>query len=253
MKRLQLALLIVPGLSYLVRTTQPLAPHPTSWCREASFYSRARHGARADWAVCRARRRCEVPALSVNPDDMRRADEPLEEEIRGLQVLGGITGFLVGPHVCGSSVLGIFFGILLGKYLAMAEGRRGAQFRELGWQVSVLYVAQRQRAQELWVAARATAQERGMPEAMCSMRSAIGGFASQLAEEVSALDRASNVSARALDFAGRRCALLQAWATSKGITSTLTALYEGSGLARCAAQLRAALVQFEARVEARLG
>jgi hypothetical protein len=198
----------------------------------------------------RARR--QQCTMSVHPDDMRRADDPLQEEIRGLQMIGGVLGFVFGPLLCGSGVLGIFLGVMLGNYLAFIDGRRGAMLREAGWQVFGHVATGRRRTHELWTSLRESAQARGVPEALTSAREAVTGFASQLGEEIAALDRASNASTRAISFVGDQRERLQGWAASKGITPRLAKLYRASGLADLTTKVRAALTAFEQRVEERL-
>ena len=71
---------------------------------------------------------------------MKRADEPSEEELFGVQLLGGTVGFaLLGPALLGSAVLGLFFGLLLARALVASAGKRGAQAREAGWQTYQLW------------------------------------------------------------------------------------------------------------------
>mgnify|MGYP006133638305 CR=1 FL=1 len=190
--------------------------------------------------------------MSVRPEDMKRADEPLQEEIRGLQVLSGAVGFVVGPPLVGSSVLGIFCGILLGNFLIFQEGRSGAAARELGWSVARALEYITQRALQLWESACAAARERGVPDMLRSAREAATGFSTQLIEELRELDNSSNVSARAIDQMGRQRARVQVWADAKGVTPLVVRVWNGSGLATVAPKLREALAAFEARVEERL-
>ena len=184
---------------------------------------------------------------------MRRADDPSREEVGGLRIAGGVLGFLVGPSFVGSAVMGIFFGVTLGNYLALLEGRRGAIVREAGWQVFGLVDAQKRRCQNLCGRVWAAAQERGVLEALSSTRVAMGGFAAQLREEIVALDNASNTSLRARMYVAGQRTRLQGWAATKGITPRLMALCEASGLVALAAKVRTAFTSFEARVEERQG
>ena len=98
----------------------------------------------------------------------------------------------------------------------------------------------------------ATAQKRGVPEALRSTREAIGGFAAQLRDEMVAFDNSSNVTLRARAYVTGQRTRLQAWAASKGITPRLRALCEAAGLFALAAKARAAFEAFEARVEERV-
>ena len=204
-------------------------------------------------SVCCSARRLRQCTMSVHPDDMRRADDPSREEVGGLRIAGGVLGFLVGPSFVGSAVMGIFFGVTLGNYLALLEGRRGAIVREAGWQVFGLVDAQKRRCQNLCGRVWAAAQERGVLEALSSTRVAMGGFAAQLREEIVALDNASNTSLRARMYVAGQRTRLQGWAATKGITPRLMALCEASGLVALAAKVRTAFTSFEARVEERQG
>ena len=203
--------------------------------------------------VCCSAQRSRRCAMSVHPADMKRADDPLQEEISGLRIIGGVVGYLLGPSLTGSAVLGIFLGMALGNYLAFLEGRRGAMLREAGWQVYGTLDTQKRRCRELWGSVWAPAQERGVPEALRSTRVAMGGFAAQLRDEMVAFDNSSNVTLRARTYVTGQRTRLQAWAASKGITPRLTALCEAAGLFALAAKARAAFEAFEARVEERQG
>ena len=204
-------------------------------------------------SVCRIARRSRRCTMSVHPADMKRADDPSQEEVGGLRIVGGVVGYLLGPSLTGSAVLGIFLGITLGNYLAFFEGRRGAMLREAGWQVYSTVDTQKRRCRELWGSVWATAQERGVPEALRSTREAMGGFASQLREEIVAFDNSSNTTLRARAYVAGQRTRLEEWAASKGITPRLTALCEAAGLFALAAKARIAFEAFEARVEERQG
>ena len=72
----------------------------------------------------------------------------------------------------------------MGNYLAFLEGRRGARLREAGWQVYGQVDTQKRRCQDLWGTVWATAQEKGLPDALRSTRDAMSGFAAQLGEDL---------------------------------------------------------------------
>ena len=204
-------------------------------------------------SVCCSARRSLRCTMSVHPADMKRADDPSQEEVGGLRIVGGVVGYLLGPSLTGSAVLGIFLGVTLGSYLAFLEGRRGAMLREAGWQVYGTLDTQKRRCQELWGSVWAAAQERGVPEALRSTGEAMGGFAEQLREEIVAFDNSSNTTLRARAYLTGQRTRLEGWAASKGITPRLTALCEAAGLFALAAKVRIAFEAFEARVEERQG
>lgn len=71
--------------------------------------------------------------------EMKRADEPLDEEVKGLSVLASAVGLFFGNIFLGSS----FFGVLLaiqgfeaGPLLAVQQGEMGDQMRAAGWKTS---------------------------------------------------------------------------------------------------------------------
>lgn len=61
---------------------------------------------------------------------LRRQDEPLEEELRGLALIGAIVGVILlgGP-------LGILFGYNAGPLLGLVDGEFGEKVRLAGWEV----------------------------------------------------------------------------------------------------------------------
>mmetsp|Transcript_775 Transcript_775/g.2391 ORF Transcript_775/g.2391 Transcript_775/m.2391 type:complete len:243 (+) Transcript_775:272-1000(+) len=60
---------------------------------------------------------------------LRRPDEPLEEELRGLALIGAVAGalFLGGP-------LGLLVGFNVGPWTAMLDGQLGERMRLAGWE-----------------------------------------------------------------------------------------------------------------------
>jgi hypothetical protein len=53
---------------------------------------------------------------------MKRRDEPLEQEVRGLYILGAAGGLLLGATVVRSPALGLILGVQLAPLLAFMEG-----------------------------------------------------------------------------------------------------------------------------------
>ena len=93
---------------------------------------------------------------------MKRPDEPLDEEVRGLSVLGATGGFLVGPILFGSSLLGLVIGVQLGPVLAFMEGPRGDRVRAAGWEAWRIWRIQVKRAGKAWLAVEREAEARGV-------------------------------------------------------------------------------------------
>lgn len=97
---------------------------------------------------------------------MKRPDEPLDEEVRGLYVLGATGGFVFGPILFGSSVLGLVIGVQLGPLLAFVEGPRGERIRAAGWESWRLWRIQADRANKTWAIVQREAEERGVTEVL---------------------------------------------------------------------------------------
>ena len=79
---------------------------------------------------------------------------PSEEELFGVQLLGGTVGFvLLGPALLGSACSGSS-SALLARALVASAGKRGAQAREAGWQTYQLWREGRTRAEAAWETCR---------------------------------------------------------------------------------------------------
>lgn len=68
--------------------------------------------------------------------NMKRADTPLDEEVRGLRLACGAVGVVFGPLIIGSSIVGLVLGLIASAYLIQAEGAKGLWAREIGAQVA---------------------------------------------------------------------------------------------------------------------
>ena len=116
---------------------------------------------------CRAR---AAPTMGFGLSDresarfsqMKRTDEPLEEEVRGLYIVGATGGFVLGPLLFGSSFLGMIVGVQVGPSLAFTGGPRGERMRATGWESWRLWGIQVRRARRALVVARREAEARGL-------------------------------------------------------------------------------------------
>ena len=97
---------------------------------------------------------------------MKRTDEPLEEEVRGLYIVGATGGLVLGPLLFGSSILGMIVGVQVGPSLAFTGGER---MRATGWESWRLWGIQVRRSRRAWLIARREAEARGLtPLLRCS-------------------------------------------------------------------------------------
>lgn len=85
--------------------------------------------------------------------ELKRADEPLVEELRGLSVLGVLGGFFLLPVIGFDPWLGMLLGWQFAPLLAVAEGSVGESCRKAGWEANLRCKAIKQRAIKEWEAA----------------------------------------------------------------------------------------------------
>lgn len=153
------------------------------------------------------RRLSYAPKCSTDRfSNMRRADEPLEEETRALQVVMGLLGFIIGPRILGSSIVGMVLGATAGGALVNAGGTTGLWAREIGWQ------------------AHQFADRRSLPE----LARNVGNTASKIAAAASAEFKAlaaqptvSNLKTRFVSLVISGWARMCAWADSTGLSVVL--------------------------------
>ena len=202
-----------------------------------------------------ARLRAAAPPAMQNFEEMKRADDPLEEELRALQIIGGLLGSILGPRIVGSSVIGITLGVLGGRALAYQPGAAGLQARELGWQLSQAVVGQRERGEQALGLLRRESETRGLPELWNSTRAAAASLVAGVVSEARAAEESLGLRVKATAFVTRCWEQLCAWAASSGVSDKLTALrarVEGSAAyARASTKLGAWYAEFNANVERR--
>jgi hypothetical protein len=68
--------------------------------------------------------------------NMRRADTPLDEEKRAMQVICGVVGMVIGSCLLDSALVGMAVGVYAAGGLVNAGGSTGLWARELGWQAA---------------------------------------------------------------------------------------------------------------------
>ena len=120
-----------------IQTHRPLAP-TASVCLSCPTISPAwvRRGA----TLGQTRLQMKLPGFGLNAREMarlsqmKRRDEPLEEEVRGLYVLGAAGGLVLGVTVVRSVLLGLIIGVQLAPLLAFMEGAQGERVRLAGWE-----------------------------------------------------------------------------------------------------------------------
>lgn len=100
----------------------------------------------------------EIKRLS----QMKGPNEPIEEEMKGLMVLGSVLGYLFGQSLLGSGLVGGMIGSQLGSVASFAEAPQGEQLRRAGWNIMV-YVEQLSLfAEKSWRAVMRESQARGV-------------------------------------------------------------------------------------------
>lgn len=82
--------------------------------------------------------------------ELKRADEPLVEELRGLSVLGVLGGFFLLPVIGFDPWLGMLLGWQFAPLLAVAEGSVGESCRKAGWEANLRCKAIKERAIKEW-------------------------------------------------------------------------------------------------------
>jgi len=145
--------------------------------------------------------------------DMRRADEPLEEERRALQIICGAVGLLVGSRFLGSALLGLTFGIASAGALLSAGGTTGLWAREIGWQASQF------------------AESRSLPqftESAVRMAKTVGDATLAELKVLSDLEPVKRSRVQISAAAQTLWSRLRAWADSSGVTERLRAAWRAS-------------------------
>ena len=152
---------------------------------------------------------------------MKRTDEPLEEEVRGLYIVGATGGLVLGPLLFGSSILGMIVGVQVGPSLAFTGGER---MRATGWESWRLWGIQVRRSRRAWLIARREAEARGLTPLL-----------RRTSGSIRAWDERTSARRRCADTALITWSLVQlAWArlAASGASRQLFALWERTTVPR---------------------
>ena len=163
---------------------------------------------------------------------MKRADEPLDEEVLGLQVALGMLGILLGPLIFGSGLLGLVLGVVGAKSMIRADGAIGLWAREIGAQVS---------AAGMWL--RTEADARNIPNLLSQGRTKASEVWAQCRTEMASFDESAKVSERLRALLARAWAPILAWAQRSGVAARLRTWWLASGLPTWIEQLKANIEQ----------
>lgn len=157
---------------------------------------------------------------------MKTAEEPLDEEITGLGILGACIGMVAGGPLFGSPIFGIILGSQIGPLLAFKSGPTGEKLRAAGWEGHVLWRSTEQRAQKSWAIMVRESEARGITAAL-----------RQVWRRAVAVDGATGMSRRLKVLAtAMRAAGMRAWqavcrrSRESGLTARLASLWRRTGL-----------------------
>ena len=140
-----------------IQTHRPLAP-TAGVCLSCPTISPSwvRRGATLGQRLGTTRLQMKLPDFGLNAREiarlsqMKRRDEPLEEEVRGLYVLGAAGGLVLGVTIVRSVLLGLIIGVQLAPLLAFMEGAQGERVRLAGWETWRLCQIQVRRSEKAW-------------------------------------------------------------------------------------------------------
>lgn len=214
-----------------IQTHRPLA-QTAGVCLPCPTISPAwvRRGATLGQRVGTTHLQMKLPDFGLNAREMarlsqmKRRDEPLEEEVRGLYVLGAAGGLVLGVTVVRSVLLGLIIGVQLAPLLAFMEGSRGERVRLAGWETWRLCQIQLRRSEKGWGVVQREAEARGVSPALRRAWARVLGWN----ERTGASRRALEI-ARAAAFAAER-----AWVrfAASGIARQLHALWRRTTIPR---------------------
>ena len=157
----------------------------------------------------------QPPRMRTDFSNMKRADEPLDEESRGFKVLCATAGFLLRP--ASSSLLGLCLGLLAAAVLIDQPGSVGLWAREMGAQVW-----------GVWARLRSEAETRGVPEAYASGCAKVAACLSACITELRALDASIGARAAAGRTASQLWGKARTWSDARGVTPRVQRLWAKS-------------------------
>ena len=145
---------------------------------------------------------------------MKTSDEPLEEEVEGLCILGGMAGAVLGVPLLGSGMIGALLGVqFLGPLLAFSAGPSGDRLRMAGWHTQNLSRKALKRSEMAWNDLVRMSEESGLIARLERVR-----------DRLLEWDQSTGMSRRFKELA------LQAWQIWCGVASAARRLSDRSGL-----------------------
>lgn len=229
-----------------VQTHRPLA-RTSGVCLPCPTISPAwvRRGATLGQRLGKTRPQMKLPDFGLNAREaarlsqMKRRDEPLEQEVRGLYILGAAGGLFLGATVVRSPPLGLILGVQLAPLLAFMEGAQGERVRLAGWETWRLYQIQRARGEKTWRSVQREAEARGVSPALRRAWARVVGW-----NERTGASRNAIALARATASSIER-----AWArfTASGVARRLGALWQRTTIPRRLEELRQRVI-LQARI-----
>jgi hypothetical protein len=173
--------------------------------------------------------------------NMKRADEPLDEEVSGLRIACVTLGVLViGPLFLSSSLLGLFAGWFAATYLIGASGTTGLWAREIGAQVH-----------EMLSTLRSMAEDRDIPGMLATAKSTCGNLYTTCATELASFEKSVGLRTKCLALVTPLWERLIALCEERGLTEKLSMLMERLQRLLAASGIQERLARMEANIEKR--
>ena len=216
-------LLLAPAVAALTQPALRLTPSPMRAHHHRAQLPRSTFAAKP--------RGCARPAgsssgaaapprmMATDFSSMKRADEPLDEEVNGLRLALGAFGVFFGPLLVGSSLIGLVLGLAAATFLIDADGATGLWAREIGAQVWAVIAR-----------LKAEADTRNLPDVLRAARARAAKLGAAAAHEWQSLDQAAKLSTRSAALWAKMWTPVRARLDESGLAARLAAWWAASGI-----------------------